>query len=502
MAEVLRTEGLTKSFPGVLAVDNVSFSLGQGEVLAILGENGAGKSTLTKLICGALTPDSGCIYLEGKHVNFHSANDAMKAGIAMVYQELSMTGHMSVAENIFMNRQPTNKIGLIKKAEMNSQAQKYLDLFGLCVSPSTLVKRLSMGEQQILEILKAISLNPKVLILDEPTSSLTENEVCQLFKLIRDLKAKGLSFIYITHKLSEIFTITDRVLVMRDGKYIGTKNTADVKEQDLITMMVGREIKDLYGLGGKCCAIGEEYFRVENLSAFGLFKDVSFNLKRGEVLGIAGLIGAGRTEVACTIAGLIRHTSGKIFLEDKELKIASTSDAIEAGIGYITEDRKQMGLYLDFSITANIIAPSLEKFSRAGFIQKDEVDKFSLEQIEKFNIVTPSSKQKMMNLSGGNQQKALLAMWMSKDPKVLIFDEPTRGVDVGAKSEIYENIRKYVGEGLGAVVISSDMSELLGICDRIIIMYQGMVRGEVSKSEFTEEIVLSYASGLSCSCPV
>ena len=502
MSEVLRTEGLVKNFPGVLAVDNISFTLNKGEVLAILGENGAGKSTLTKLICGALQPDSGCMYLDGKRVAFHSANDAMKAGVAMVYQELSMTGGMSVAENIFMNRQPVTKLGFVKKADMNREAQNYIDLFGMCINPATLVKRLSMGEQQVIEILKAVSLNPKVLILDEPTSSLAENEVCSLFKLIGDMKQKGFSFIYITHKLSEIFTIADRVMVMRDGKYINTKSITEVTEQDLITMMVGREIKDLYLGSGKRREIGEKYFEVDHLSSFGLFKDVSFSLKRGEILGVAGLIGAGRTQMGCAIAGVEKISSGKVILEGKELKIHSAKDAIESGIAYITEDRKQLGLYLDFPISSNMIASSLKDFSRFGFMQEERILKHTEGQIEKFNISTPSPKQKVMNLSGGNQQKCLLSLWMSKDPKVLIFDEPTRGVDVGAKSEIYEKIREYVGGGYGAVVISSDLSELLGICDRIIVMYQGMLRGEVSKEEFSEEVVLSYASGLSCACSV
>jgi len=500
MPEILRIEGLTKNFPGVLAVNNLSFSLKKGEVLAIIGENGAGKSTLTKMICGVLHPDAGSIFLDGKKIVFHSSHDAMKAGIAMVYQELAMTSGMSVAENIFMNRQPINKLGFIKTAEMNKEAQKYFDLFGMCINPATLVKRISMGEQQIVEILKAISLNPKVLILDEPTSSLTENEVTRLFNLINEMKEEGFSFIYISHKLSEIFTIADRVMVMRDGKYVDTKLVDGVTEQELITMMVGREIKDLYVGSGKKIEIGEEYFHVDNLSSFGLFKDINFFLKRGEILGFAGLIGAGRTEMACAIAGVGKISSGKIVLEGKELKIESPKDAIHEGIGYITEDRKQLGLFLDYAITANIIAPSLEDFSNNGFMQEGKIEEFSRKQIQEFNISTPSCKQKVMNLSGGNQQKCLLAMWMSKNPKVLIFDEPTRGVDVGAKSEIYEKIREYVGGGYGAIVISSDLSELLGICDRILVMYQGKVRGEVKKDEFSEEVVLSYASGLTYVC--
>lgn len=496
MSEVLRAEGLRKVFPGVVAVENLSFSLKEGEVLAVLGENGAGKSTLTKMICGALHPDAGSLYLDGKKRMFHSAHDAMNAGIAMVYQELSLTGGMSIAENIFMNRQPTNKAGLIKNAEMFKETQKYIDMFGLDATPGTLTKRLSMGEQQLVEIAKAMSLNPKVLILDEPTSSLAENDIDNLFKIIEEMKKEGYSFIYITHKLSEIFRLAERVLVMRDGQYIGEKTIDEVTEQDLITMMVGREIKDLYAGSAKKVDIGEPYFSTEKLCAMGLFKDVSFSLRRGEILGIAGLIGAGRTELARAILGMEKIASGKIILDGKELSIQRPQDAIESGLGYITEDRKQLGLFLDFALTDNLIAPSLKEFSNNGFMQDDRVTAFSEKQVEKFNIATPTVKQKMMNLSGGNQQKCLLAMWMSKDPKVLIFDEPTRGVDVGAKSEIYEKVREYVSQDHGAIVISSDLSELLGICDRILVMYHGKMTGEVMKDDFSEELVLSYASGL------
>ena len=498
MSEVLRVEGLRKMFPGVLAVDNLSFSLGEGEVLAVLGENGAGKSTLTKMISGALHPDAGSIFFEGEKRTFNSAHSAMNAGIAMVYQELSLTDGMSVAENIFMNRQPTGKAGFIKNAEMYKEAQRYIDMFGICATPTTLTKRLSMGEQQLVEIAKAISLKPKVLILDEPTSSLAENDINNLFKLIGEMKEEGYSFIYITHKLSEIFRLADRVLVMRDGNYIAEKATGDVSEQELINMMVGREIKDLYAGSGKETEIGDDYFSVNSLSATGLFMDVSFSLKRGEILGIAGLIGAGRTELARAIMGLEKIASGKIILEGRELSVKSPHDAMRQGIGYITEDRKQQGLFLDFALTENMIAPSLTEFSKNGIMQDGKVTGFTEEQVEKFNIATPSIKQKMMNLSGGNQQKCLLAMWMGKDPKVLIFDEPTRGVDVGAKSEIYEKIREYVSGKYGAIVISSDLSELLGICDRIMVMYNGKMRGEVLKDGFTEELVLSYASGLAC----
>ena len=496
MSEILRIEGLTKRFPGVVAVDDLSFSMDKGEVLAVLGENGAGKSTLTKMICGAYKPSQGSIYLEGTKKIFHSPYDAMKSGIAMVYQELSMTGDMSVAENIFMNRQMVNKIGFIKRNELYAETQRYIDMFKINTTPATLVKRLSTGEQQLVEISKALSLKPKVLLLDEPTSSLAEDDIDRLFKLINKLKKEGFSFIYISHKLSEIFKIADRVMIMRDGHHIGTKNISDVNEQDLILMMAGREIKDLYAESDVKVEIGEEYFKVNNLSSFGLFRNVSFSLKRGEILGMAGLVGAGRTEVAGAIMGMAKISSGSIQMDGVTLAIKKPTDAIEHGIGYITEDRKKMGLFLEYNISSNVISASLEKFAKAGFIINDRVESFAREQIKTFNIMTTGTKQKMVNLSGGNQQKCLLSMWMSKKPKVLIFDEPTRGVDVGAKSEIYENIRKYVHGGCGAIIISSDLSELLGLCDRIIVMYQGKIRGEVYRENFSEKLILTYASGL------
>ena len=496
MSDVLEGIGLSKRFPGVLAVDDLSFSLKKGEVLGLIGENGAGKSTLTKMLCGVHTPNTGKIFLDSQEVVFHSPFDAMKAGIAMVYQELALTSGMSIAENIFLNRQPTSRLGFIKRSQMNKDAQKYLDLFGIDVEPSTLIKRLPLGLHQIIEILKAVSLEPKVLILDEPTSSLTEADITRLFALIEQLKTNGMSVVYISHKLSEIFKIADRVMVMRDGKHIATKSICDVTEHDLITMMVNRELNDLYAGYTKKGDIGEEYFRVENISSTGLFKNVSFGLKRGEILGIAGLIGAGRTEMACGIMGLEKLSAGKVYLNNQEIHARSVQDVMNAGIGYVTEDRKKLGLFLNDTISANIIAPSLKQFSKSGFMQTSIIEKHAKDQIRNFNIATPSHQQKMLNLSGGNQQKCLLAMWMSKDPKVIIFDEPTRGVDVGAKSEIYERIREYVAKGNGAIVISSDLPELLGICDRLLIMYQGKVRGEFQNGEFSEETVMSLASGV------
>jgi ABC-type sugar transport system ATPase subunit len=496
MDDMLRVENLTKTFPGVIAVQKLSFTLHKGELLAILGENGAGKSTLTKMISGVLSPDSGTIVLDHSPCLFRSAYDAIKAGISMVYQELSMVGSMSIAENIFANRQPINGIGIIRLGKLYRDTNELMQRFNLRINPRTLVKHLSMGQQQLIEILKAISQNPKVLILDEPTSSLTETEVGLLFGIIEKLKSEGMSFIYITHKLSEVFRLSDRVMVMRDGRYIDTKTTDDVSTMDLITLMVGREIVDLYsGSHGKA-AIGESYFAVRGISSPGAFKNVSFSLRRGEILGVAGLVGAGRTEMARGIVGLEKLSSGTVEMDGRALRIRSVSDAIEHGIAYITEDRKNLGLYLNFSLKSNLIAPSLDRFSRAGMMLGRAIDTYAREQVSRFNVKARSLNQKVMSLSGGNQQKCLLSLWMGTSPKVIIFDEPTRGVDVGARSEIYEKIHEYTSSGNGAIVVSSDLPELLGICDRIIVMYHGKVRGEVQKSEFAEKSVLALASGL------
>jgi ribose transport system ATP-binding protein len=496
MDEVLRVEELTKQFPGVLAVDRLSFSLGRGELLAVLGENGAGKSTLTKMIAGVLAPNSGKILLDGRECKSNSAHDAIKAGISMVYQELSMVGSMCIAENIFANRQPINGIGLIQRGRMYKDTTELMQRFNLRINPRTLVKHLSMGQQQLIEILKAISQNPKVLILDEPTSSLTGAEVALLFGMIEKLKNEGLSFIYITHKLSEVFKLADRVMVMRDGRRIDTRKPDEVTTKDLITLMVGREIVDLYSGTRGQRRIGETYFQVAGLSSPGLFKNVSFSLRRGEILGVAGLVGAGRTEMARGIAGLERLSGGRIQLDGRDLRFHSVSDAIRKGIAYITEDRKNLGLYLNFPISFNLIAPSLDRFSKAGMMTGKGIDRYAHDLIRLFNVKATSLGQKMMSLSGGNQQKCLLAQWMGTNPKVLIFDEPTRGVDVGARSEIYEKIREYTLGDAGAIVVSSDLPELLGICDRIIVMYHGKVRGELTKEEFSEERILTLASGL------
>jgi ABC-type sugar transport system ATPase subunit len=496
MADVLRAENISKSFPGVLAVDDVSFSLNQNEVLALVGENGAGKSTLSLILSGVLKPDDGQILLEGNPVSFSSSHAAIQSGISMVFQELSLVGGLSVAENIFANRQPSDQFGMIKWRDLIRQTEEFISRFNLLLGSNTLVKNLSMGQQQILEILKAISTNPKVLILDEPTSSLTESETEYLFENIRKLQKEGISVIYITHKLPEVFQIADRVMVMRDGKHVGTRPVNEVTEEDLIGMMVGRQIQNMYGSIGKPQA-ENGFFRVEGLTRKGVFEEISFSLNRGEILGFAGLVGAGRTEVGRAIFGIDPCDDGRIVLEEKEIRRTKPLDTIKNGIVYITEDRKGQGLFLNTTIRENMIAPSLWRMSASGgFLPARQVDNFSNELVKRYDVVTTSIYKKILNLSGGNQQKCLIAMWMGTNPKIIIFDEPTRGVDVGARSEIYQKLRGFAEEGTGVIMISSDLPELIGMCDRIIVMHKGKIMGEVFRKDFSEEKIMAYAAGI------
>jgi ABC-type sugar transport system ATPase subunit len=494
---ILNAERISKSFPGVQAVDDVSFGLRRGEILALVGENGAGKSTLMQILGGVQKAEAGQIFLDGQPLAFTSANDALQAGIAMVFQELSLVGSLSIAENIFANRQPVGALNNIQWRSLFQQTQEFLHRFDLDLDPATPVKRLVMGQQQILEILKAITTNPKVLILDEPTSSLTQAETADLFENIRTLQSQGMSFIYITHKLNEVFELADRVMVMRDGKKIDVREVSEVSEQDLVSMMVGREIGDIYDASSTPNSQGEEYFRVEGFTHKNTFQDVSFGLHRGEILGLAGLVGAGRTELARSIFGIGPKDSGQVVLEGQYIEIRRPQDAIEQGIAYLTEDRKGQGLFLDMSLSENLIAPILNIFTgKIGFLNIPKIEEHAVTQIESYNIATPSTKQKVLTLSGGNQQKSMVAMWMGLQPRVVMFDEPTRGVDVGARFEIYQKLRELTSQGIGILMISSELPELIGLCDRILVMHQGRMTGEVLREDFSEELIMSYAAGI------
>ncbi|MFA5467898.1 MAG: sugar ABC transporter ATP-binding protein [Sphaerochaetaceae bacterium] len=498
---LLEARGVTKTFPGVKALDEVDFRLREGEVHAIVGENGAGKSTLMLTLGGVYRPDAGTIFMEGEELTCLSPHEANLKGISIVFQELSLIPSLSIAENIFANRQPLKRLNFIDKKKMYAETTNMLGLFDLeCLDPATPVNALSIANQQIVEILKAISVNPKVLILDEPTSSLTEPEIKQLFQNIRKLKERGYSFIYISHHLVEIFDIADRVTVLRDGKHVCETMVRDIDEDYLITNMVGRTITNMYGKRHEDARIGQEVFSVKNFTArkHGIrrnFEEISFSLYAGEIVGMAGLVGAGRTETARAIMGVDPKESGEVFLSGKKITIRTPKDAIKRGIGYLSEDRKSQGLITGFTVRDNIVSNHLEDFATAyGIINDRSIHQFALKTKENFRIATPSVYQIVKNLSGGNQQKVLLGMWFGINPKVLIVDEPTRGVDVGVKSDIYQQLRALAAQGVAILVISSDLPEILGISDRILVMQNGRIVGEVPAKEASEEIVISLAA--------
>lgn len=492
---ILEAKGIVKTFPGVKALDGVSLNIKKGEVHALVGENGAGKSTLMLCINGIHKLNAGEIFIDGKKVFFNSAKEAQANGIGTVFQELSLVPELSIAENIFANRQPT-ACGLIQKKDLNKKAIEMLKMFNLQnIDPNLQVKFLSIAKQQVVEILKAMSMNPKVLILDEPTSSLTEIEVQELFNNIRILKERGIAFIYISHHLNEIFQIADRATVLRDGKYICDDDVKDIDEDYLVSKMVGRKIVNIYGKRKEKNKIGSKVFEVKHLTRKNVFKDVSFYVKKGEIVGLSGLVGAGRTEIGRAIFGAEKIDSGEIYLENKLLRVNSTKQAIESGIGYMTENRKEQGLYLNFSILQNFISNRLRFFSnKAGFMQEKKISNYADNTIKDFSIITPSKHQIVGNLSGGNEQKVLLSTWVGIAPKVLIVDEPTRGVDVGAKSEIYEILRNLASTGVAIIMISSDLPEVLGVSDRIIVIKDGQIIAEQMAKDATEESVIGMAS--------
>jgi ABC-type sugar transport system ATPase subunit len=494
--DVLSVEKVAKSFPGVRAVRDVSLGVARGEVLALVGENGAGKSTLSQIIAGVYRPDAGRLLLEGREVIFGSPLDALRAGVAIVFQELSLVGGLSIAENIFIHNQPVGALDRIRWAELHDRTAELLRRFEVSLHPRTLVKRLSKGQQQIVEIVKALSTDPKLLVLDEPTSSLTETETRYVFEAVRRLRARGTSVLYISHRLSEVFALADRVAVMRDGAFVGAVRTAETSERQVISMMVGREIGDIYGARRR--PVREEpVLQVRGLSRRGAFSGVSFIIRRGEILGFSGLVGSGRTELARAVAGIDRHDEGEVLLAGRVLPNGRPREAIERGLAYVTEDRKDLGLYLGMTVQDNVVAPSLAEFSsRLGLLQRRHMAEFAVRIVSGFAIRTPSARKRVGLLSGGNQQKCLIASWMSRRPEVIVFDEPTRGVDMGARQDIYRKIREYVEAGGAAIVISSELPELIGLCDRILVMHCGRLRGEVDRGGFGEEVLLSFATGV------
>ena len=490
---VLKMQKIRKAFPGVLALDDVDFELRKGEVHILLGENGAGKSTLVKILSGAHPLTSGEITLFGENVVIESPRHAQGLGIGIIYQELNLIPSLSAAENIFLGREKTNSLGLIDTSSLHENARALLEELGLHVNCTEPVKNFGIAERQMIEVAKALSLHARILIMDEPTSALSETEIKQLFETIRKLKSTGVSIIYISHRMEEIFQIGDRVTVLRDGKHIGTKSVGETSRAELVRMMVNRELKEQYPR--QRTQIGEEVLRVDNISTNGGLKNITFSLHRGEILGISGLLGSGRTELARAIFGVDRMASGSIFVRGKLQKIGSPRAAISQRIGFLTEDRKSQGLVLKLSVKENITLASLDSCSRLGVISfKDEEDmgrSFS----QSLRIKTPNLHQKALHLSGGNQQKVVLAKWLCSKAEIFIFDEPTRGIDVGSKVEIYQLMNELTASGVAIIMISSELPEILGMSDRILIMHQHAVAAEMTAGEADPEAIMRYALG-------
>jgi len=492
-ATVLSLRGISKRFPGVQALDRVDFDLARGEVHALVGENGAGKSTLMKILAGAIQKDEGEIFLEGQRVEIPDPITARRLGISLIYQEFNLVPYLSVAENIFLGREPKRKSGLIDWKRLYSESERLLSRLGLTVDPRERVQRLSVAEQQMVEIAKAVSVQCKVLGMDEPSATLTEHESRRLFDLIKGLIADGVSVIYISHRLEEIYEIADRVTILRDGHHIATDQIDRLSKEEIVRLMVGREISDEFP--PRRAKPGKEVLRVEGLTRRRKFSDVTFSVREGEILGIAGLVGSGRTEVARAIFGADPIDSGRILLDGRPLSLRGPRDAINAGIGLVTEDRKAQGLVLGMSVLENVSLASLDQFSRAGFVDKKREMAAVAVHVDELRIRTPSLRQTVRNLSGGNQQKVVLAKWLLTRSRVMIFDEPTRGIDVGAKWEIYNLLNSLAERGVAIIMISSELPEVLGMSDRILVMHEGRVAGELAKHEATQERVMRLAMG-------
>ncbi|MBW1214693.1 sugar ABC transporter ATP-binding protein [Pantoea allii] len=491
-AFALEAEGISKFFPGVKALDNVSLRVRSGTVHALMGENGAGKSTLMKCLIGIYRPDQGTIKIKGEPVQFRDTMDALRSGVSMIHQELNLVPHMTVAENIWLGREPV-KFGFVDHAQLNKETQALLNRLNIKLKADRMVGELSIASQQMVEIAKAVSWNADIVIMDEPTSALTETEVAHLFTIIRDLREQGKAIVYISHKMDEIFAITDEISVFRDGSWVGSDSTSAFTRQSLITKMVGRELTQLFPKFNN--AIGEEVLTVRHLSCKDRFTDISFGVRRGEILGVAGLVGAGRSEVMESLFGMAHFDSGEILIDGIPANIDSPSVAIEKGMAFLTEDRKKSGLFLVLSVLENMSIVNMPEYSgKSGFVSHVKMAQDCMDQIRRLNIKTPTMDQIINNLSGGNQQKVLIARWLLAQPKILILDEPTRGIDVGAKAEIYRLISELANRGVAIIMVSSELPEILGMSDRIMVMHGGRITGILDKEEADQETILSLAS--------
>lgn len=493
---LLQMVDISKSFPGVKALQNVNLKVHRGEVLALLGENGAGKSTLMKILSGVYKKDTGKVIIDGDEVEIQGIKHAESLGITIIHQELSVLPNLTVCENIFLGNEKFSKgTRRINKALMKERSKSFLDQIGCNIEPDTLAKHINVGEMQMIEIAKALTKNSSIIIMDEPTTALTDVETKKLFEVIRKLKEKGMAIVYISHRMDEIFEICDSITVLRDGKHVGDVETKKVTKDDLITMMVGRKLEEQFPY--KEVEKTTTLLKVENVSLGDKVKNASFEVKAGEILGVAGLMGAGRTELAKTIFGDYKANSGEIYVDGEKVKIKSPKDAIKYGVCYLSEDRKKEGLILNMSVRENMTLPNLKTYENNLMkIDKKSERTEVKEYIQKLSIKTPTQDQLIKNLSGGNQQKVILAKWLMLSPKVLIIDEPTKGIDVGAKKEIYEVLNELKSAGKAVIMISSDMAEIIGVSDRVMVMHEGKVTGELNRNELTQENIMKYAIGI------
>jgi len=492
---ILEMKNICKTFPGVQALDNVTLKVRKGTVHALMGENGAGKSTLMKILIGLYKEDSGEIIFDNEKLHSTSLNYVLNKGISMIYQELNPIPYLTVAENIYVGREPKRTGVLLNKRQMLKDTQQLLDFLEIdYIKPTERLKDLTVAKKQMVEIAKAISYNSKLIIMDEPTSSLIEKECEHLFKIVESLKNEGVTFIFITHKMDEVFRIADEITVLRDGQFIATKPVSETNMNDLIYMMVGREITQMFPKQDS--VLGDVLLSVRNLTINGEFQNVSFDAHRGEILGLAGLVGAGRTEVMEAIFGYKKLEKGEIFINGKKVYIKSPADAIKHKMALLTEDRKGTGLYPTMSVRDNIVMPSIKKYTQGMLLQKKKILSVCEQQKKLLSLKTPSMKQIVSKLSGGNQQKVLVSRWLLTEPEIIILDEPTRGIDVGAKSEIHKFISDLVISGKCVIMISSEMPEILGMSDRIIVMHEGDLVGVLNRNEATQSRILQMATGI------
>lgn len=489
----IEMRGIDKSFGGNAVLKSAGFVLDHGEIHALMGENGAGKSTLMKILTGVYTKDAGTVIVDGKEVCYKNPQEAEKAGIVFIHQELNVLFDLTVEENMFLGKEIHGAMGICDKKSMRAEVKKILDRLGVNIDPGQRMNELSVGQQQMIEIAKALMVDARVIIMDEPTAALTQSETSVLFEVVKSLRKKGVSIVYISHRMEEIFELCDRITVLRDGSYIGTKKIAETDMNDVVRMMIGREIGERYP--SRDAKIGEVVFEVKDLTCPGIFENVSFQVHAGEVLGVSGLMGAGRTEIMQAVFGNMPHVSGDILMNGRKIQNRNPQEAMKNGIGFITEDRKVEGLMLEESIMKNISIANLGRISRSGVLNKGAEEELVRRGIEELHIKCFGPLHECNNLSGGNQQKVVFAKWIYTEPKVLILDEPTRGVDIGAKKEIYSIINNLAEKGVAIIMVSSELPEVLGMSDRIMVVREGLVRGVLNKEEANQENIMILATG-------